>query len=152
MVSFSFVGQYELVWMGLGLSMIASWKKSVVSLKTQTLALYYALRDPRVSWYAKVWVALVVAYALNPLDLVPDFIPILGYLDDLVLVPLGIALALKMIPPEVMAECRAKAADRMSVNMPMANVMTFVIVLLWIAVLAWAGWTGYKLLAINKGS
>lgn len=130
--------------------MIAAWKKTVANLKMQTLALYYASRDPRVPWYAKVWVALVVAYAINPLDLIPDFIPILGYLDDLVLLPLGIALALKMIPPEVMAECRVKAADRLRVEMPLARVITAVIVILWIVILVWMVWTGYRLLAGNK--
>ena len=69
-------------------------------LKTETRALYLAGRDPRTPWYARLLAAVVVAYALSPIDLIPDFIPVLGYLDDLVLVPLGIALAIKMIPAE----------------------------------------------------
>ena len=78
-------------------------------LRRKTYALYLAYRDPRVPWYAKLFAAVVVAYALSPIDLIPDFIPVLGYLDDLVLLPLGIALAVKMIPPHVMAECCVKA-------------------------------------------
>lgn len=78
-------------------------------LKSETYALYLAYRDPRVPWYAKLIVASVVAYAFSPIDLIPDFIPVLGYLDDLVLIPVGIALALKLIPPDVMAECRERA-------------------------------------------
>jgi len=77
--------------------------------RQETLALYFALRDPRVPWYARLLAAGVVAYALSPIDLIPDFIPVLGYLDDLVVVPLGIALALRLIPPEVMAEARYRA-------------------------------------------
>jgi uncharacterized membrane protein YkvA (DUF1232 family) len=82
------------------------------ALKAEVDALGLAYRDPRTPWYAKAFVALVVAYALSPLDLIPDFVPVLGYLDDLILVPLGIALALRMIPADVMTECRAAAAQR----------------------------------------
>lgn len=81
------------------------------SLKAETLALYIAARYPRTPWYAKLFVAGIVAYALSPIDLIPDFVPILGYLDDLVLVPLGIALAIKIIPGPVLDECRTKADD-----------------------------------------
>jgi uncharacterized membrane protein YkvA (DUF1232 family) len=85
------------------------WKRHARHLKRETFALYLAYRDPRVPWYAKLIAACVVGYAFSPIDLIPDFIPILGYVDDLVLVPLGIALALRLIPPPVMAECRLKA-------------------------------------------
>src|ERR671933_1645183 len=80
-------------------------------LKRDTYALYLAARDPRTPWYAKVLAAVVVAYALSPLDLIPDFIPVLGYLDDLLIVPAGIALAVKLVPAPVMAECRAQAHE-----------------------------------------
>ena len=90
--------------------MIAGWRQRAQQLKRETYALYLAYRDPRVPWYAKLLAACVVAYAFSPIDLIPDFIPVLGYLDDLVLVPFGIALSLKLIPPQVMAECRARAA------------------------------------------
>lgn len=90
--------------------MIAAWKQRARQLKRETYALYLACRDPRVPWHAKVLAACVVAYAFSPIDLIPDPIPVLGYLDDLVLIPLGIALTLKLIPPEVMIECRERAA------------------------------------------
>src|SRR5512143_1640562 len=92
---------------------LAQWKQKARELKIQVYALYYAYRDPRLAWYAKAFTALVVAYAFSPIDLIPDFIPILGYLDDLVLLPLGVFLALKMIPAPVMQECRAKAAEQL---------------------------------------
>ena len=75
-------------------------------LKIETYALYLAARDPRTPWYAKLLVTGVAAYALSPIDLIPDFIPILGYLDDLILVPLGIALAIKLIPRTILEECQ----------------------------------------------
>jgi uncharacterized membrane protein YkvA (DUF1232 family) len=78
-------------------------------LKRDTLALYFAARDPRTPWYAKVLAAAVVAYALSPFDLIPDFIPVIGYLDDLIVVPLGIALVIKLVPAAVMLDCRARA-------------------------------------------
>jgi uncharacterized membrane protein YkvA (DUF1232 family) len=79
-------------------------------LEKETYALYLAYRDPRVPWYAKAFAALVVAHTLSPIDTIPDFIPVLGYLDDLIITPLGIYLALKMIPDEIMAEARQQAA------------------------------------------
>lgn len=127
--------------------MIASWKKTVRKLKAEILALYYASRDPRTPWYAKAWVALVVAYALSPLDLIPDFIPILGYLDDLVLIPLGILAAIKMIPADVMAESRARAAVNVSIEMPLARWVTGLIILVWVGVIAWLGWTLFQLVS-----
>ena len=81
------------------------------ALKTEVVALYFALRDPRTPWYARAFVAVVVAYALSPIDLIPDFVPVLGYVDDLILIPAGIALALKLIPPQVMADARVTAAS-----------------------------------------
>ena len=86
-------------------------KQRALTLKKEVFALYYAYQDPRVPWLAKVWIAVVVGYAFSPIDLIPDFIPVIGLLDDLLLVPIGIAIALKMIPPEVMIDAR----DRKSV-------------------------------------
>jgi uncharacterized membrane protein YkvA (DUF1232 family) len=88
---------------------MAHWKARVQVLKTEIKALLLASRDPGVPWQAKLVVALVVAYAASPVDLIPDFIPVLGYLDDLVILPLGILLALKMIPEDVMKRCRCAA-------------------------------------------
>src|SRR3954452_18520174 len=82
------------------------------ALKRDTVALYLAARDPRVPWYAKAMAACVAAYALSPIDLIPDFIPVLGYLDDLLLLPLGILLAARLVPPAIMAELRAEADAR----------------------------------------
>jgi uncharacterized membrane protein YkvA (DUF1232 family) len=82
------------------------------ALKKEVLAVYLAARDPRTPWYAKGLVLLIVAYALSPIDLIPDFIPVLGYLDDLIIIPGGIWLAIRMIPPEVLAGARETASTR----------------------------------------
>src|SRR3954466_8261439 len=92
-------------------SLPAALRRWARALKVETLALYLVARDPRVPWYARLFVAGIVAYALSPIDLIPDFIPVLGYLDDLIIVPLGLKLALRMVPPEVLEECRARARD-----------------------------------------
>lgn len=85
------------------------WRQRAKTLKLEVVALYFAYRDPRVTWYAKLFIIFVVGYAFSPIDLIPDFIPILGYLDDLVLIPIGIAFAIKMIPSNVMDDARAKS-------------------------------------------
>ena len=89
--------------------MLASLKAHAKRLETETYALYLAYKDPGVPWYAKAFAAFVVAHTVSPIDLIPDFIPVLGYLDDLIITPLGIAIALRMIPPEVMARARREA-------------------------------------------
>lgn len=99
-------------------------------------ALYFAYRDPRVPWYGRVFAACVVAYAFSPLDLIPDPIPVLGHLDDVVLIPLGVALALRMIPPEVMADSRAKARAAAQAGRPTNWVAAGVIVAIWILLAA----------------
>ena len=109
---------------------IESWRRKATQSKTEVYALYFAVRDPRVPWYAKVFAGCVVAYALSPVDLIPDFIPVLGYLDDLVLLPLGIALTLKMIPPVVLMECREKA--RPARGKPKSWLGAIMIVSIWI--------------------
>jgi uncharacterized membrane protein YkvA (DUF1232 family) len=113
-----------------------TWKHRASQLKTETYALYLAYRDPRVPWYAKLFAACVVGYAFSPIDLIPDFIPILGYLDDLVLVPLGIALALKMIPQDVFAECRERAQAMMAEGKPTNWIAAAAIVAIWGLVVA----------------
>src|SRR6476661_3126402 len=90
--------------------MLEQWKKWARAIKRDAHALYLAARDPRVPWYAKALALAVAAYAASPLDLIPDFIPVLGYLDDLIIVPLGIALVIKLVPPDIMAQHRALAA------------------------------------------
>jgi uncharacterized membrane protein YkvA (DUF1232 family) len=100
-------------------------------LKRDVVALYLAARDPRVPWYAKVVAAAVVAYASSPIDLIPDFIPVLGYLDDLILVPLGIALAMRLIPPALLEEHRATAIAR-AIQRPVSRVGAAIIISLWL--------------------
>ena len=106
------------------------------------MALYLAYRDPRTPWIARLVAALVIGYALSPLDLIPDFIPVLGYLDDLVLLPLGIALALRLIPPAVLAEARAEAR-RTDARLPVSRGAAAIIVMIWLVgialVLRWVG-------------
>jgi len=109
-------------------------------LKNEVVALYYAYRDPRTPWYAKVLAALVVAYAFSPIDLIPDFIPVLGYLDDLLLIPLGVALAIRMIPRDVMEECRQNAREGVKRTGPGRWIMTAVIILVWVAALGLIAW------------
>jgi len=89
--------------------MLARLKERALQLKTEVYALYLAARDPRTPWIARGLVFLVVAYALSPIDLIPDFIPILGYLDDLLIIPAGVTLALSLIPREVMEQARQQA-------------------------------------------
>jgi len=100
-------------------------------LKVEVYALYLTYRDPRVPWYARVFAAVVVGYAFSPIDLIPDVIPVLGYLDDIILIPLGVALAIKMIPRHVLAECREKARD--AKDRPVNKVAAVVIAIVWIA-------------------
>jgi len=118
--------------------MIARWKGWARRLQAQLIALYYAYRDPRVSWPARIFAALVVGYAFSPIDLIPDPIPILGYLDDLVLIPAGVWLALRMIPPEVLADSRARAQARLDDPRPVNRVAGVIIGAVWIALLVGA--------------
>jgi uncharacterized membrane protein YkvA (DUF1232 family) len=108
------------------------WKQRVRQLKAETYALYLAYRDPRVPWYARLFAACVVGYAFCPIDLIPDFVPVLGYLDDLILVPLGIWLALKLIPAEVMTSARERAQQVMSEGKPVNQVAAVVVVSIWL--------------------
>ena len=109
-----------------------AWRQRARQLKAETYALYLADRDPRVPRYARLFAALVVGYAFSPIDLIPDPIPILGYLDDLVLVPLGAMLAIKMIPPDVLAESREEAQDVMGEGKPVNRIAAVVIVSIWL--------------------
>jgi uncharacterized membrane protein YkvA (DUF1232 family) len=102
------------------------------TLKRDTVALYLAARDPRVPWYAKVVAACVAAYALSPIDLIPDFIPVIGYLDDIILVPLGIALAIRLIPAALLEEHRVSASARIA-KRPVSRIGALVIIVIWVA-------------------
>jgi uncharacterized membrane protein YkvA (DUF1232 family) len=109
-----------------------TWKRRARQLKAETYALYLAYRDPRTPWYARILAAVVVGYAFSPIDLIPDFIPVLGYLDDLVLVPFGIWLALKMIPAEVIAESRARAQETLANGKPVNRAAAVIIIAIWL--------------------
>lgn len=116
------------------MGVLVAWKKRARQLKADTYALYLACRDPRVPWYAKLLAAGVVAYAFSPIDLIPDFVPVLGYLDDLVIVPLGIALAVKLIPAPTLEECRLEAQAAM--DRPTNWVAAGVIIAIWLLLAA----------------
>ena len=117
-------------------ALLETWKQKARVLKVEISALYYAYRDPRTPWYARVAAAAVVAYALSPIDLIPDFIPLLGYLDDLILLPLGITLAIRLIPPEIMAEKRTLARETNAREKPVNCVGALIIIFVWISIAA----------------
>jgi len=118
---------------------LKDWARAI---KRDVHAIYLAARDPRVPWYAKALALCVAGYALSPIDLIPDFIPVVGYLDDLIIVPLGIVAVVKLIPPEIMAEHRATAA--MAAERPMSLTAAVVIVVIWIASMALFGWLAFR--------
>jgi uncharacterized membrane protein YkvA (DUF1232 family) len=109
-----------------------AWKERAKQLKMETYALHLAYRDPRTPWYGRVCAALVVGYAFSPVDLIPDFVPVLGYLDDLILVPLGIVLALKMIPAQVLLDSREEAKVVLAEGEALGRTATLLIVLVWL--------------------
>jgi len=106
-------------------------KQRARALKNEAFAVYLAAKDPRTPWYAKALVFFVVAHTFSPIDLIPDFIPILGYLDDLIITPGGLWLAVRMIPPEVLTEARVTAATQ-GVDTSLGRVGAVIIVLLWL--------------------
>ena len=120
---------------------LKGWAKQ---LKRHLFMLYIACRDPRVPWYAKVFTACVVAYAFSPVDLIPDFIPVLGYIDDIILVPLGIFLALKMIPTPVMNDCEKQAQELMKDGKPKNWTAGVIVLLIWTAAFVWIGMWMYN--------
>ena len=122
-------------------------KQFAARLETQTYALYYAYQDPRTPWYAKIFSALIVAYALSPIDLIPDFIPVLGYLDDLVIIPAGIWLAVKMIPPDIMRASQLKAEQNKAAGGRQGKIAAVVIAVIWVAILVFVGLWVYRALA-----
>ncbi|MBI2850286.1 MAG: DUF1232 domain-containing protein [Chloroflexi bacterium] len=117
------------------MTLLEQWKSRARRLKVDTYALYLAYREPEVPWYAKVVGACVVGYLLSPVDLIPDFSPVLGYLDDLVIVPLGITITVKMIPVTVMDRCRIKARESLE-NKPRSWVAAGLIVAVWLLLIA----------------
>ena len=122
--------------------MVGTLRRWARSLKRDVVALRLAARDPRVPWAAKFVAGGVAAYALSPIDLIPDFIPLLGYLDDLLIVPAGIWLAIQMIPPPLMAEFRRDASAR--TGRIVSHRAAAAIIGLWLAMAALAGWRWLK--------
>ena len=116
--------------------MLEGLKDKARKLKAEIFAIYLAYTRHKIPWYAKLLAVVILAYALSPIDLIPDFIPVLGYLDDLLLLPLGIALLIKLIPPDVMEQCRAEAQDMSSKNLPRNYVMAAIIILVWVGIIA----------------
>jgi uncharacterized membrane protein YkvA (DUF1232 family) len=125
--------------------MLERAKQWARAIKRDVIALWIAARDPRVPWYAKALAMAIAAYALSPIDLIPDFIPVLGYLDELIILPLGILLVVVLIPAALMAEFRERAVTLAA--KPRSAVAAVVIILVWIAAAALAGWWLWRLLA-----
>jgi uncharacterized membrane protein YkvA (DUF1232 family) len=124
------------------LDQLRSWAKS---LKRQTMVLWFCYQHAQTPWLPK-WIAIfVVAYALSPIDLIPDFIPILGYLDDVIILPLGILLAIRLMPPQVLEECQLKASEweKNHVKRPVNKFAAVLIVMVWLTALA-AVWLAFK--------
>ena len=117
---------------------LEAWKRRARQLSAQTYALYLAYRDPRTPWYAKVFAALVVGYVFSPIDPIPDWIPVVGLLDEMVVVPIGVLLAAKMIPARVMEESREKAREVAEGEKPVRRVAAVVVVALWLLCVALA--------------
>lgn len=109
-----------------------NWKQQVRQIKKETYTIYLACKDSRTPWYAKALAAIVVAYALSPIDLIPDIIPILGYLDDLILLPLGIIVVMRMIPPVVLEDCRKQAQAATDRDPPESRIAVVAIVTIWL--------------------
>jgi uncharacterized membrane protein YkvA (DUF1232 family) len=109
-----------------------AWKRRARQLSAQTYALYLAYRDPRTPWHAKVFAALVVGYVFSPIDPIPDWIPAVGLLDEMVVVPIGVLVAAKMIPPQVMEESREKAREVAEGEKPINRVAAVVVVAVWL--------------------
>jgi uncharacterized membrane protein YkvA (DUF1232 family) len=117
---------------------LKDWARAI---KRDAHAVYLAARDPRTPWYVKALAIFVAGYVLSPIDLIPDFVPVLGYLDDVILVPLGIWAVVKLIPPDVMAEHRAAAA--LAAERPVSRTAAILIALIWAASIALTAWLGY---------
>ncbi len=126
---------------------LQGWKARVRQLKLETYALYLAARHPGVSLPVRIFAGFVVAYAFSPIDLIPDFIPVLGLLDDLVLIPLGILMLHRLIPREVMEECRIAAQEMIKLGKPVNRVAAAVIIAIWLALAVLSIWFVWRLIS-----
>lgn len=131
--------------MSTSVSYLGRLRQKARMIRRDTYTLYLACRDPRTPWYVKLLAGGIVAYALSPIDLIPDFIPVLGYLDDLVLLPLGIVLAVKLIPEPVLVECRAKAQAHS--ERPTSRTAAAVIIAIWLTIAGLLVWLVYRAMA-----
>lgn len=120
--------------------MLDRWKQKAKGLKAELYALYLCYKDPRTPWYVRLIAILVVGYAFSPVDLIPDPIPVLGYLDDVILVPLGIALVIRLMPEDVLQECRENARQRLDESNPKNWVAACLIILIWLLLFASIGY------------
>jgi uncharacterized membrane protein YkvA (DUF1232 family) len=125
--------------------MFDNLKNKARNIKQNVFILYLAYRDPRVPWHAKVFAILVVAYAFSPIDLIPDFIPVIGYLDDLVIVPLGISIAMRMIPESVLVDYRDQAEEIRKNGKPKNWITGMLFIAIWILLAFWFGKLIYKI-------
>jgi uncharacterized membrane protein YkvA (DUF1232 family) len=117
------------------------WARSI---RRDVHAIYLASGDPRVPWYAKVFAISIAAYALSPIDLVPDFIPVLGYVDEVIILPLAIMLVIRLIPPDIMDECRAAAS--IAIDKPTSKAGAALVIAIWVLLTATAAWVTYRVL------
>lgn len=139
----------------MGEALFNQLKRRASQLKAETFALYLAARHPGTPWYAKILVAGIIAYAFSPIDLIPDFVPILGYLDDLVLLPIFIALAIKTVPASVLDECRERARGTFQNGKPVSRAAGGIIVIIWLVIAAlfimWAYQASYSVPGTGSG-
>jgi uncharacterized membrane protein YkvA (DUF1232 family) len=126
------------------MSTLEKLKARARELKGEVIALYLAARHPDTPWYAKLVLVAIVAYALSPIDLIPDFIPVVGLLDEIVLLPLAIVLAVKMVPASVMSECRARALERHPDGSALARAGAVAVIVIWVCSIALAVLWVYK--------
>ena len=131
--------------------MVEKFKSRAWELKRELSALSIALRDTRTPWHVKALIALVLAYALSPIDLIPDFIPVFGYLDDILIVPVGIALAMKMIPTDIINDARSRAMQNQAGSSLLGILGMALIILVWILAAVWIIWQLSRLLSTIKG-
>jgi uncharacterized membrane protein YkvA (DUF1232 family) len=124
--------------------MLEKWKQWARIVKRDAHALFLAARDPRVPWYAKFLAIVVAAYALSPIDLIPDFIPVLGYVDDLIIVPAGIALVIRLIPADIMAQHREMAIAAQ--DRPVSRAAAATIILIWVVAIGLTVWVAIRYL------
>src|SRR5215471_1499520 len=125
-----------------GILMFENWKQWALIIKRDAHALYLTARDPRVPWYAKVLAIAVAAYALSPINLIPDFVPVLGYVDDLIIVPAGIALVVRLVPPEIMTQHRDMAMEAQ--DRPVSWAAGVAIITIWIVTIGLAIWIAMR--------